>query len=185
MPQSSLIGVPVDGRVLAQPRVRGVRVAGVEVAVEQVDHAASVLVMGAMLRGSRHAFTHGADPSRVITVSAALGDEVEAHDAPAPVVSASQSQRWTTASTISSIDSFWSSRITCPASASAPSLITAARGSTVLTRMPRPHSSCASALVSRLSAAFDEPYMPDGGGEALHARTAGPATSLPRWHSTR
>ena len=33
-----VLGVPVDRRVVAHPRVGGVRIAGVEVAVEEVDH---------------------------------------------------------------------------------------------------------------------------------------------------
>ena len=53
-----------------------------------------------------------------------------------------------------------------------PRSCTAARGSTVLTRTPVPHSSCASPLVMRFSAAFDAPYIADGGGEAVDARTA-------------
>ena len=44
-----------------------------------------------------------------------------------------------------------------PVRTSAPSLITAARGSTVLMRTPRPASSAASALVMRFRAAFDAP----------------------------
>src|SRR3954462_13921851 len=56
--------------------------------------------------------------------------------------------------------------------------MTAARGSTVLTRMPRPHNSCASALVSRLRAALDDPYIPVVAPRPSRLY-GGPAESLP------
>ena len=43
------------------------------------------------------------------------------------------------------------------------------------TRMPRPHSSCASALVSPVERRLRRAVHAGGGGEALHAGTAGPA----------
>ncbi len=77
-----------------------------------------------------------------------------------PVRSSGQSQSATVASTIASIDSICSPVTIPPTSASAPSLITAARGSTVLTRMPRGWHSTASAFVTRFNAAFVAPYKP-------------------------
>ncbi len=74
-----------------------------------------------------------------------------------PVTSGPQSHSAMTDSTISSIDSIWSGRRVLPTSSLAPSLSTAARGSTVFTRIPVPYSSAARPLVSRLSAAFDAP----------------------------
>ena len=55
-----------------------------------------------------------------------------------PVKSAGQSQRNTAPSTIACIDSIWSGRSIEPTSSAAPSLSTAARGCTVLIRMPVP-----------------------------------------------
>ena len=64
-PPELVLRVPVDGRVLAHPCVRRVRITGVEVAVEQVDHT----VAGDGHVRERYPLVQGTVPSSVITVT--------------------------------------------------------------------------------------------------------------------
>ncbi len=64
-PPQLVLGVPVDGCVVTHPCVRGVRIAGVELAVEEVDHP----IAGRGHVRERYPVVQGPTPSSVITVT--------------------------------------------------------------------------------------------------------------------